>query len=140
MSHDLLHRVHGALQALAMLSEARTAKLEKDKISTGKAGSGDVQPVDTELDYFESRLEKWCRDAEERVRRQRKGQADESGQLPKLQGDSKAFWLIHEYEGVEYRDAAARTGYPPQRVRELRVAADREANYGRVRQRAPKAA
>lgn len=140
MTTDLVTRVGRALQSLAMLSEARTAKLEKDKVSSGKPGSGDVQPVDTELDHFERRLERWCRDAEDRVRRQRKGQADEDGQLPKLQGDSKAYWLIQQYEGVEYRDAAQDSGYPPQRVRELRVAAGREANYGRVRRRAPKAA
>jgi hypothetical protein len=89
-------------------------------------------------DYHRHRFTRWCQDAEERVREQRKGQANEKGQLPDLKGPQKAYWLLESMRGVEYRTAAKQLGLEPTTVCDIRKRHGQTAEYGRPRERAPK--
>jgi DNA-binding NtrC family response regulator len=91
-------------------------------VSGGKPEATMLQPNPTELDHFERRLERWCKDAEQRVKEQRKGQANNSGQIPDMTQEQKRYYLLHsgDYHGVEYRKAAASLGMNEQSVYDLR--------------------
>lgn len=93
-----------------------------------------------DADYHGHRLVRWCQDAEDRVREQRKGQADEKGQLPALKGPQKAYWLLESMQGVEYRTAAKALDLEPTTVADIRKRHGQTAEYGRPRTRAPKKA
>lgn len=116
----LTERVSAALHELALLNETPASASFDAKVKGGE--SAGPQPVDTALDYFVRQLERWITAAEKRVESERKGQADEVGQVPELTIDQKRYYLLHseEYDGVDYRRAAEKLGLDPRRVYEMR--------------------
>lgn len=127
----LTERVDAALHELALLNETPASASFDARVRGGE--SAGPQPVDTALDYFVRRLERWASDAEARIASERKGQADAVGQVPPLTIDQKRYYLLHsgEYDGVGYQRAAEKLGMDPRRVYDMRKQAARDPRTGR---------
>lgn len=108
------------LAELELLNETKASASFDAKIKGGE--SAGPQPVDTALDYFRRRLERWLSDVEKRLHEERKGQADEMGQVPDLTPEQKRYYLLHsgDYDGTEYRKAAEALGLDARRVYDMR--------------------
>lgn len=130
---ELVERVAHALRDLTMLNETPAASSFDPKSRSGKPESASPRTLDTLLDRYEARLNRWCADVEAAVLKERKGQADANGQLPALTAKQEEFWLIDSCRGLDYRAAAEKTGLAEQSVWRMRLAAGLDPRDGEER-------
>lgn len=130
---ELVERVAHALRDLTMLNETPAATSFDPKSRSGKPESASPRRLDTLLEHYERRLSRWCAEVEAAVQKERKGQADEQGQLPTLTAQQEEYWLIESCRGLDYRQAAERTGLNEKSVWRMRLAAGCDPRTGEER-------
>jgi hypothetical protein len=121
MADSVVERVHRALTDLALLGGGKTASLDP------KVTGDHEQAVPREFSAYSALrrdLERWCEDAEKRVKDERRKVA------PKPEGQSRDYWIL-QAEGRDYRDVAAEYGVGEDHVRRLREKADMRVGDGK---------
>lgn len=126
---ELIERAAHALRELTMLAEGPVTDFDA-KPRGGKPESDAPPRLGTLVDHYEARLARWCTEVEAAIRKERKGQADGNGQLPALSAQQEEYWLIEGCRGLDYREAAERTGLDPTVVWRRRLAAGVDPRKG----------
>jgi hypothetical protein len=120
---NLTLRVRNALVQLSVLSEVASSKLDPNKVHGGEADYAPQQSERSDLEFFVARLESVCRDAEAKVKACRKRQ-----HAPPV--ETRDYWVVHTYIGVDYRTVAEKEGLNPESVKAIRRRHGRTEHMG----------
>jgi hypothetical protein len=101
---SLIRRVANALLGLESLSDAKTAKLDPNRVHGGEGAGLALLRDKSPYEFHVSELTNWCEKAEDRADKERRR---EQKPMTKLEED---FWFFEEWEGKDYRTVADKTG------------------------------